>query len=102
MEMYTLLTIMELHPEQSQAKHNPELHSGLTMGGQRGDSSAGPHRSGRFGEGLSRRGGQARSFAGTLQAPATLFRFPAPSSSQNERKRENKFRALLFTPSPQT
>lgn len=41
---------------------------------------------------------QAWSLAGNLQAPVALFRFPAPSSSQTERKRENNFRAPLFTP----
>lgn len=54
-------------------------------------------RSGRFGDGLSGKEGQGRSFTGTLQAPAALFRFPAPSSSQTEGKRENNLTVLLFT-----
>lgn len=81
----TLLTILELHPEHCQAKHNPELHSVLAMKAVRGARC--------LVRGSVGKGGQARSFTGTLQAPATLFRFLAPSSSQTERKRENNFRA---------
>lgn len=43
---------------------------------------------------------QTRSFTGTLQAPASRFRFPAPSSSQTERKRENN--PSVYSLSPQS
>lgn len=89
-----LLTIVELQPKQCQAKHNPGLH-GVLMGWSKERPL---HRAGEIGEvlvtGSVGKEIRLRSFAGTLQAPAALFRFPAPSSSQTERKKKNKSPAV--------
>lgn len=88
------LTILEPHHEQWEAKHGAEVH------GQRVEDSAGPERDSGETRWRAKVGkeGQAWSWAGNLQAPAALFKFPAPSSSQTERKRENNLRVPLFTP----
>lgn len=76
---------------QSSARQNTTQSFIVGWGdGQRGDCSAGPQRLGRFDEGLGRKGGQARCFRWNSAGSSALFRFPAPSSSQTERKREKK------------